>query len=305
METHHSTSRTGRRAFLKGVALAGAAASQTKAAAGSGALPAVNIGDKRISRLVAGGNPMRGFSHSSLKLSRHMLDYFTPRQITEFLLHCEREGITAFQSSYSETVRDGLLGAWEKGSQIQFICLTSSRHAPLETVLPLKPIAICHHGGVTDPLFRSGRRQTVHDFVKKVHDAGVLAGISTHNPDNVARIEDARWENDFYMTCFYNLTRTEEERDALLGERVLGEVFVASDPQRMIARIREVQKPCLAFKILAAGRLSEDKKSLDGAFRFALSSIKPGDAVIVGMYPVFSDEVREDAELVRKYAPVT
>ncbi len=284
--------------FLKGAA----GTAWSLAAAPANPLPAVPLGEKRISRLIAGGNPMRGFSHSSKKLSQHMLDYFSAAQVTRFLLRCEELGITTFQSSYSETVRDGLLGAWERGSRIQFICLTSERHNDLREVLPLKPIAVCHHGGVTDALFRGGQAARVHDFVKKVHDAGLLAGISTHNPDNVARIEEGGWENDFYMTCFYHMTRTEEELLALLGHRVLGEVFVASDPPRMIARIRQVTKPCLAFKILAAGRLSETPRDLEEAFRYAYAGIKPGDAVIVGMYPVFSDEIAEDAALARKYA---
>lgn len=294
-----ATEVPGRRSFLKGTIGAGWSMA---AAAPRSSLPAVPLGGSRVSRLIAGGNPMRGFSHSSKKLSQHMLDYFSAPQITKFLLDCEAQGITTFQSSYSETVRDGLTGAWERGSKIQFICLTSDRHKDLEEVLRLKPVAICHHGGVTDSLFRARDFDKVHDFVKKVHDAGVLAGISTHKPDNVARIEDADWENELYMTCLYDMTRTGEELDKLLGHRVLGEVFVASDPPRMAARIRQVRKPCLAFKILAAGRLCETQKELQEAFRFAYANIKPEDAVIVGMYPVFSDEIREDAELARKYA---
>lgn len=288
-----------RRDFLKGAAGAGWS---LKAAAEPKTLPTVELGKHRISRLIAGGNPMRGFSHSSKKLSQHMLEYFTAPQITKFLLRCGEEGITTFQSSYSTTVRDGLLGAWERGSTIQFICLTSERQKDLAEVLRLKPIAICHHGGVTDSLFRSGQAEKVHDFVKKVHDSGVLAGISTHNPDYLARIEDAGWENDLYMTCFFNLTRTDEELEAMLRHRVLGEVFIASDPARMAARIRECSKPCLAFKILASGRLSETERDLEEAFRFAYGAIKPTDAAIVGMYPVFSDEVAQDAELARKYS---
>jgi len=288
-----------RRDFLKGAAAAGWS---TRAGASPKTLPGVELGRHRISRLIAGGNPMRGFSHSSKKLSQHMLDYFTAPQITKFLLHCEQEGITTFQSSYSATVRDGLVGAWERGSRIQFLCLTSDRQKDLAEVLRLKPIAICHHGGVTDSLFRAGQPETVHDFVKRVHDSGVLAGISTHNPDYLARMEDAGWEHDLYMTCLYNLTRTEEELEAMLRHRVLGEVFLASDPPRMIARIRQCSKPCLAFKILASGRLSETQRDLEEAFRFAYASIKPTDAVIVGMYPVFSDEVAEDAALARRYS---
>jgi hypothetical protein len=291
-----------RRDFLKSAAGAGWG---MQAAAAPKALPTVELGQYRVSRLIAGGNPMRGFSHSSKKLSQHMLDYFTAPQITKFLLHCEQEGIRTFQSSYSATVRDGLLAAWERGSTVQFICLTSDRQNDLAEVLRLKPIAICHHGGVTDSLFRTGQREKVHDFVKKVHDRGVLAGISTHNPDYLARIEDAGWEHDLYMTCLYNLTRTEEELEAMLRHRVLGEVFLASDPPRMAARIRQCSKPCLAFKILASGRLSETQRDLEEAFRFAYASIKPTDAVIVGMYPVFSDEVAQDAELARKYSKAT
>jgi hypothetical protein len=297
-----------RRAFLKGVLGGGLAAAGAHAAnrpGGSKRLPAVPLGAKQLSRLIAGGNPMRGFSHSSKRLSQHMLEYFTAERITEFLLRCEQEGITTYQSSYSETVRDGILGARERGSKIQFICLSSGKHADLKNVLALDPIAICHHGGVTDSLFRAGQRDKVHDYIKKVHDAGVLAGVSTHNPDNVAIVEDAGWENDLYMTCFYNMARSDDEIKALLGEQVLGEVFVASDPQRMTERIRQVTKPCLGFKILAAGRLSEDKESLERCFAFAYSKIKPTDAVIVGMYPVFSDEIQEDAGLASKYATAT
>jgi len=265
-------------------------------------LPHISLGRFRISRLIAGGNPMRGFSHSSAKLSRHMLEYFTPERIAQFLLTCQHQGITAFQSSYSDTVRDGVQRARDQGCSIHFLCLSSPRHATFEQVLPLKPIAISHHGAVTDPLFREGKHQQVHDYVKKVHDLGLLAGVSTHDPDNLARMEDWGWEVDFYMTCFYNLTRTRDElRQLLGGEEVLGEVFLRSDPERMTRRIREVGKPCLAFKILAAGRLAEDRKTLEEAFAYAFRSIKPSDAVIVGMYPVFSDEVAEDAELTRRY----
>ncbi|MCW5983399.1 MAG: hypothetical protein KIT09_35230 [Bryobacteraceae bacterium] len=290
----------GRRVFLQGLAggglAAGARAAQKKD------LPAVRIGGKQVSRLIAGGNTMRGFSHSSAKLSRHMVEYFTPQRISEFLLRCEAEGITTFQSSYSKSVREGILGARERGSKVQFICLTSPRHGAMNEILELKPIAIVHHGSVTDPAFRAGQPEKVHDYIKQVHDAGVMAGVSTHNPDYLARMEDAGWETDLYMACMYNMTRTDEElRKMLGGEVVLGEAFVASDPPRMVQRIRQISKPCLAFKILAAGRLSESKESLARCFQYAYSSIKPGDAAIVGMYPVFEDEIAEDADLTRKY----
>jgi hypothetical protein len=266
-------------------------------------LPTITLGKRRVTRLIVGGNPIGGFAYAPPKLTQHMLGYFTVEHTTQLLLHCEIQGITTFQCNYSPVVRDALLAARKRGSKMQFILLASGfeKGIPKEA-LEMEPIAICHHGGVTDTLLRAGKDQEVHDFVKRVHDAGFLAGVSTHNPDHLARVEDAGWENDFYMTCFYKLTRTPEELQKLVSEPTVDRLyFFRQDPERMTRRIQEVKKPCLAFKILAAGRLCGRAETLDKAFAFAYQNIKPTDAVIVGMYPVFSDEAQEDAQLARKY----
>ena len=39
---------------------------------------------------------------------------------------------------------------------------------------------------------------------------------------------------------------------------------------------------------------------MDTAFRFAFANIKPTDPVIVGMFPKYSDQVTENASIVRK-----
>jgi hypothetical protein len=65
--------------------------------------------------------------------------------------------------------------------------------------------------------------------------------------------------------------------------------------------IRQVGKPCLAFKILAAGRKCSNQKTVQNAFRYAFERIKPTDAVIVGMYPRFEDEVHFNFEYARKF----
>lgn len=68
----------------------------------------------------------------------------------------------------------------------------------------------------------------------------------------------------------------------------------------MCRMIRQTKKPCLAFKLFGAGRASGSPEQVEHAFRFALDGIKRTDAVIVGMYPRFKDEVRENTELVRR-----
>lgn len=295
-----------RRTFLKS-ALAGGAGMLGRGLGGAAlpdsALPAVTLGAIRVSRLIAGGNPVNGYGHSTRRMDELMLNYFTVERTTEFLLHCEQEGITTWQTSWSPKVDEALRAARERGSKIQLILLAAeNERSPWQKMLDLKPIAICHHGSYTDNLMRTGQPQKIHDYVKRVKDAGLAAGISTHNPDNVARIEDSGWENDFYMTCFYYVTRPKEEIAAKLGDEIVGEPFLAGDPKRMTARVRQVKKTCLGFKILGAGRMCGNQQSVERAFEFAYSNIKPTDAVIVGLFPIFTDEVREDCALARKYA---
>jgi hypothetical protein len=69
----------------------------------------------------------------------------------------------------------------------------------------------------------------------------------------------------------------------------------------MAAVVREVGKPCLAFKILAAGRRCDSQGGVDEAFRWAFENIKKTDAVIVGMFPQFQDEVAINAAFARKH----
>jgi hypothetical protein len=76
------------------------------------------------------------------------------------------------------------------------------------------------------------------------------------------------------------------------------EIYLQSDPPRMYQVMRQIEKPCFAFKIMAAGRITGS--GADQAFRTAFESIKPIDGVFIGMFPRMQDEVRENAERVHK-----
>jgi len=307
-----------RRTFLKRVAGGGFALLGTSFFSGrrvsagvstTKLLPSIQLGDRKVSRLIAGGNPIGGYAYSTPNLSRFMQEYFTVKGTADFLIHCEEEGITTWQSHYSEKVRDALLDARERGCKIQWMALLSSRLDNLREVLKLDPVAIAHHGGVTDSLVQQGKMEQIHDFVKRVHDAGLPAGISTHSPQILTELDEKGWENDFFMSCFYYLSRTPEERVELSPEEHLGYNWLRSDPQRMTTRIRKVRRPCLAFKILGAGRLTggreRDLNSIEQAFAFAFQNIKPIDGVIVGMFPYYNDEVAEDAQMARRFGMPT
>ena len=148
-----------------------------------------------------------------------------------------------------------------------------------------KPIAVSHHGGATDRLFRDGKAREVHDFVKEAHDRGVLAGVSAHNPDCIKRIADEGWEVDFFMTCFYFLTRkptAKAARQAAAGTLEIAYPFFRADPQAMTKVVRQVKQPCLGFKILGAGRLDRAGKRKRGQ-QTQRSSHRIGPIVHLGL----------------------
>ena len=128
-------------------------------------------------------------------------------------------------------------------------------------------------------------------------------GVSTHMPDVVDAVESKGWDVDFYMTCVYERHRSGAELTKLLGQAPIpvGEVYLPQDPPRMFKAMRATKRPCLAFKILAAGRLSDRKEWVERAFRDTFAAIKPTDGVIVGIYDRHSDQPAEDAAFVRRF----
>lgn len=269
-------------------------------------LPTIPLGDHHITRLIAGSNPISGYSYMGPILDQQMKEYFTPEQTTEFLWKCEKAGINTHQFSSPELMARVIRTLRERGSKMKFICLHSGgseQNWVKQVVQDTEPIAIVHHGGVTDRLFREGKSREVHDFVKRVHDAGVLAGVSAHNPDCIKQIADEGWQVDLFMTCFYYLTRTPEEMKKMptVVTLQIGYPFFASDPLEMTRVVRQVKQPCLGFKILAAGRMCSHDQQVEAAFKFAFEHLKPTDGVIVGMYPRYQDQIGQNAQYTRQF----
>jgi len=298
-----------RRDFLKkagalpvGLAAAQYATGATAAPAEEPKLPQIRLGDHSISRLICGANPFNGGSHLSTFFNQRLREYYTPEQVLKTLHRCQEVGINCFQSSGAnfELYRRFL----DEGGQMHYISLEHAKSkGSLEDLARGGCIGVAHHGEVTDQMLKRGRFDEIGDFLKRVKDAGLLAGISTHMPAAVDAAESKGWDFDFYMTCVYERHRSAEDLQKLLGHVPIpvGEVYLTSDPPRMYRAIQNTKRPCLAFKILAAGRLSERRPWVEQAFRETFASIKPGDAAIVGMYDEYSDQPAENAAMVRRF----
>lgn len=296
-----------RRAFLAALGALSLAAAVPDAGAQvtpAAKLPQMQLGKYSISRLVCGANPFNAGSHLSVFVNHEMRQYYTPEQILKTLRRCEQVGINCWQSSGKnielyQRLRD-------EGSKLHYLSLGENFYGNAPSPAELAKggcIAIAHHGEASDQLFKRGQFEKVGDYLKQVHDAGLLAGISTHMPAVVDAAESKGLEVDYYMTCVYERHRSAEDLKKLLGYVPIpvGEVYLREDPPRMFSAIQKTRRPCLAFKILAAGRLSERKEWVEQAFKQAYESIKPGDGVIIGLYDKHSDQAAEDAGLALKF----
>lgn len=292
-----------RRRFLK--LPAAAAVTAAAAPADEPGLPQIRFGRHSISRLICGANPFNAGSHLSVFFNHELRRYYTPEQILKTLRRCQEVGINCWQSTSGNLdLHRRLL---DEGGKMHFLSLETAESTRIADLARAGCLGVAHHGEFTDRLFKSGNIDKVRDSFERVRDAGMLVGVSTHMPAVIDTIESKGWPVDYYMACVYERHRTKEELEALLGQAPIpvGEVYLPLDPPRMFKMIQQTKRPCLAFKILAAGRLSARKEWVEKAFRDTFASIKPIDAVIVGMYDRISDQPAENAAMVRRFSSLS
>jgi hypothetical protein len=276
--------------------------------AAQGKLPQIPFGDHSLSRLILGANPINGGSHLSRFVNRQMKRYFTPERVQSLLGQCAALGINTWQSGPVNL--EAYLSFLESGGKMHYLSLADpNREGPdaLQALAAAGTVGIAHHGEVTDVLWKEGQIDQVRDYCAAIRDTGTMVGISTHIPDVVDHVVSAGWDVDFFMCCVYERHRTREELQALLGDVPLSprEVYLEGDPPRMFRVMRQTDKPCLAFKILAAGRLSDREEWVEQAFESTFRQIKANDAVIVGMYPEYEDQPAINAAYVRRFSALS
>jgi hypothetical protein len=74
----------------------------------------------------------------------------------------------------------------------------------------------------------------------------------------------------------------------------------------MFPVIRQVQKPCIVFKIFAGGQLFYDHGEADipgiveKSMQEVYGNIKPGDIVLIGAFQKYKNQIRENTEICRR-----
>jgi hypothetical protein len=299
-----------RREFLKGSLVGSAAAlsalsleeqallgamkesAKTSRESGVQGLPVGKIGNLTISRLICGGNLIGGWAHSRdlIYVSPLLKHYFTDEKIIETLEICESNGVNTINAG---TVSLPVLRKYwdERGGKIQWLAQCGASDGDLETDVKKAvdggAAGAYLIGNVGDEWSRAGKVDLIGKFLDFVKSQGVITGVGGHNLGTPMLCEEHKLPADFYMkthhsTNYWSKRRPDQTKDVIDNYAV--DNYWDKDPDKTAEFMAKVQKPWIAYKVLAAGAISPN----DG-FKHAFKN--GADFLCVGM---FDFQVRED-----------
>ena len=242
-------------------------------------MDAVKIGDVEVSRFLLGGNPFSGFSHQSPERDREMMHYYTTARIKETLFQAEKLGLTGVVARADHHVMRFLMEYWDEGGHLQWFAQTCPGVGPTEMCVRRAfqgGAKACHiHGGVMDYLYAQKKTDEAKRSVELIHERGLPAGVAGHSTE-VFEWAEENLDCDYYMCCYYNPTRRDENPEHVRGA---AEKFREEDRRSMVELIRRLSKPVIHYKILAAGRNDPEE-----AFRFSARAMRREDLVCAGVF---------------------
>jgi len=251
-------------------------------------LPVGKIGNIKITRLIVGGNLTSGFAHSRdlVYVSLLLRHYFTDEKIFETWQICEECGINTGVLRLDEQVIGLINRYWnERGGKLQWIAQIKPQKRDLEDfrtdikrAIDNGAIGAYIQGGVGDSLVEKGQVALLGEALECIKQNGVIAGIGGHSLEVPIACEKVGLNPDFYMKTLHShnywSANRQPEHDNIW----------CTNPQETIEFMKNVKKPWIAFKVLAAGAIGP-KKGFEYAFE------NGADFICVG---IFDFQVRED-----------
>jgi len=244
-----------------------------------GQLPQGQIGNLKLSRMILGGNLMGGWAHARdlLYASSLVKAYHHRAKIFETFALAEACGVNAILTN---PVLCAIINDYWRttGGKIHFISDCGGKDV-LEAVQ--KSIdagaAACYiQGGIADKLVEKGDFDTIAKAMELIRRNGLPAGIGGHQLETIKGCRDKGLKPDFWMKTmhhgkYWSSFGGDEE------VKLAHDHFWCRKPDEVIAYMKEVKEPWIAFKILAAGAIHPKN-----GFRYALEA--GADFICVGMY---------------------
>jgi hypothetical protein len=238
-------------------------------------LPTVDFCGLTVTRLILGANPFGGFSHQTEQRDKEMLKYYSKGRILETWERAETAGINAFvTNNETQHVIQAVTEYLNTGGSLQWIAQIACRkHSSMldaiDEAVNIGCCALYFHGGYVDECYKNKDEKTIRFWCDHARSAGIPVGVAGHAPE-VHFWVDSLDITDFHAVCFFNCGSLHNGK---------GDKFKLDDIAPAIECIRRISKPCIAYKIMGAGRIDPRM-----AFEHAFTGIKPTDVVNVGMH---------------------
>jgi hypothetical protein len=243
--------------------------------------------------LIIGGNPISGNAHSRdlPYVSSLMRKYFTDEKCVETLQICEQCGINTLQFRTDSHIVRILDKYWKQGGKMKWIAQIKPRKPDISDIMNDIRMAFDNEaiggylqGQVADRLVQEGRIDLVRKGWENIKANGTIAGVGAHSLDVIIACEKAGLKPDFYMKTLhrgdYWSANRQPPKDNIWSVM----------PVKTIEFMKKVNRPWIAFKVLAAGAIHPRE-----GFKYAFEN--GADFICVGM---FDFQVRENVIIAKE-----
>jgi len=261
-----------------------------------GGLPCGKIRDVSLGRLLIGGNLIGGWAHSRdlAYASKLFTSYNTEAKIFETLDLAQACGINTIQLDPRHWP---VLTKYNRSRTTEMqtmICIhlfadKAKMKEEIQRQIDLGATLLYSHGGVTDRyMMEGGKIDAIGQMVDLIKAQGVPAGVGGHSLKMPIACGKEKVDPDFYVKTFHidkywSATPKEarQEYDWMRGgsrdHDANNDNMWCNNPQETAAFMETVNKPWVAFKVMAAGAIRPEV-----AFRHSYKS--GADFIIAGMF---------------------
>jgi len=261
-----------------------------------GSLPCGKIGRVSISRLFIGGNLIGGWAHSRdlMYASKLFTSYNTQAKVFETLELAQACGINTIQLDPRNWP---VVTKYNQGraNPIQtMICVSlmadkGKMNEEIKRQVDMGATLIYSHGGVTDAyMMRGGSTDAIAQMVDLIKAQGLPAGVGGHSLNMPRACEKDKVDPDFYVKTFHTDRywsatpkgrRVEYDwmRANSSDHNANNDNMWCNNPEETAAFMETVDKPWVAFKVMAAGAI-RPRVAFSYAYRHG------ADFIIAGMF---------------------
>jgi uncharacterized membrane protein YphA (DoxX/SURF4 family) len=256
-------------------------------------VPCGQIGNLKISRLMLGSNLIGGWSHSRdlIYVSSLFKAYNHEQKVMETLDLAERAGINMINCVNPQLELIAKYNRITRGkmqTQCQIRQLEGDLKREIDLAIDRGATTMYIQGAQGDRLVAQEKYDQLVEAIEHGRSQGYLVGMGAHSVRVPIVCEERGIDSDYYVKTFHHdrywsaIPRNQRSEFTVDGERHLDHDKFHDNifdlfPEQTVEVMAKVEKPFVAFKVLAAGAIAPQ----DG-FRWAFEN--GADFICVGMF---------------------